>query len=240
MHALILAAGYATRLYPLTEHTPKPLLLVKGKPMINHIVEKILEVEVIQEITVITNNKFYDQFVAWQKTAAFQKPIRIINDLTLNNTDRLGAIGDINFAIKQKKINDDLLIIAGDNLFTFSLVDFIRFFHEKKASALAIFDTHDKKKIEKLLGCVELDHQQKIVSFEEKPQHPKTTLAATFCYAFTKEDLIILDHCLQEKQKLDNGGDFIRYLTQRKPVYGFTFSGKWYDIGSKEQYELVK
>ena len=238
MKALILAAGYATRLYPLTLNTPKPLLPVQGKPIINHILEKLEDVEDVEEIYVVTNNKFYTDFMQWKETVTCSKPLTIINDQTLNNEDRLGAVGDIRFVVKKENVTEDLLVIAGDNLFDFALTDFIQFFEDKKETTLAVYDTQDKTIIAKTLGCLELNDQQKIIGFEEKPENPKTTLASTGCYIFTQKDLqLLLD---SQGEQLDNTGNFIQLLLSKKQIYGFTFSGKWHDIGSKEQYELVK
>lgn len=240
MQSLILAAGYATRLYPLTLNTPKPLLPVKGRCMIDYLTEKINVLSEVENIYVVTNDRFCQAFSEWKNSAYSKKRVTIINDHTPNNDNRLGAIGDINFVLEQEEINDDLLVIAGDNLFDFSLADFVSFFKQKRASVLAVYDTHDKQLIAKKLGCLELDDEQRITSFNEKPEHPTTTLAATACYLFTQEDLALLKQCLKDKQRLDNSGDFVSYLISKKPVYGFTFSGKWHDIGTKEQYELVK
>jgi glucose-1-phosphate thymidylyltransferase len=240
MKALILAAGYGTRLYPLTLNTPKPLLPVKGKPIIDHIVEKINAVEAVDEVFVVTNDKFSEHFETWKNESGFEKKITIVNDGTLNNDDRLGAIGDIHFVIKHENVDDDLLVVAGDNLFDFSLQELVRFFKEKKSSGVAVFDTHDKSMIAGKLGCMELNSEGKVLCFEEKPAEPKSTLASTACYLFTKEDLPLFDACLQENNTLDNSGEFVKYLLTKRKVHGFTFSGEWHDIGSKEQYELVK
>ena len=212
MKALILAAGYGTRLYPLTLNVPKPLLPVKGKPIIDHIMAKINAVEAVDEVFVVTNNKFSGHFKTWVDESGFEKKVTIVNDGTLNNDDRLGAIGDIHFVIKQEKVDDDLLVIAGDNLFDFSLQELVAFFKEKKSSGVAVFDTHDKNVIAGKLGCMELDTDNKILCFEEKPTEPKSTLASTACYFFTKEDIPLFDACLEENKKLDNSGEFIKYL----------------------------
>ncbi len=235
MKAIILAAGYATRLYPLTLETPKPLLTVGNKKMIEHIIERIEEVEDIDEIVVVTNNKFYSHFLEWRKFFASSKEITILNDGTVNNEDRLGAVGDIDFAIKKLKINDDILIVGGDNLFEFSLPSFMRFFKKKKASIVGTIDLQSPEKLAKRLGAIEVDKSLKIIGFEEKPEKPKTSIAATCIYLFTKEDIKELERCIKENKKPDNTGDFIKYLAAKKPVYSYIFAEGWFDIGSHEQ-----
>lgn len=238
MKAIILAAGYATRLYPLTLHTPKPLLPVRGKPMAEHIIEKINDVDAVDSVFIVTNEKFYSQFTAWKKTVLSDKPIHIINDKTTCNEDRLGAIGDVDFVIRERKLNDELLVIAGDNLFEFSLKKMYQFFKEKGCSVLAVYDLGDPSKLAKTFGVVQLDKTARIVDFEEKPAKPKTSLAATACYLFTKKDAASIRECIKDI-KPDNSGNFISWLSKKTAVYGYRFTGKWFDIGSYEQYDEV-
>ncbi len=234
MKCIILCAGYATRLYPLTRETPKPLLEVGGKPILSYILDKINELPSIDTIYIVTNDKFYAAFEEWKKTAGDRRII-IINDETKTNDDRLGAIGDIHFTVQTQKIDDDVLIIAGDNLFEFSLLHLHRFFTEKKASAVALYDVRQKEIAAHKLGVVMIDTQQKIIDFEEKPALPKTTLISTACYTLTKKDLRTLEHCITENKKPDNLGDFIKYLSLHAHVYGYVFSERWFDIGTHEQ-----
>lgn len=243
MYCIILAAGYATRLYPLTLNTPKPLLPVGGRPMVEHIVENMERVSAVSDIIIVTNDKFYEPFLEW--AASFRsakhttKKITVLNDGTKTNEDRLGAIGDIDFTIKKLNIKDDLMVIAGDNLFEFSLADFYAFFKKKQSTVLAVYDLGDPAKLSKKFGTVQTDKNSRVISFEEKPEHPKSSLAATACYIFTKEDVAELRRCIEENKKPDNSGDFIGWLAMKKPVYAYRFLGKWFDIGSKEQYEEV-
>jgi len=239
MKAIILAAGYATRLYPLTLNTPKPLLPVKGKPLINYTIDKLNRCKEIDEIFVVTNNKFYQNFVAWQRTAHSSKNITIINDGTMENGARLGAVGDMQFVIKQQKIADDILVVAGDNLFSFELSEIISYFNIKKTVIVGVYDTQDKKRIAKILGCLELDKNNKIIGFEEKPEHPKTTLASTGCYIFPTSSFVFIDEALKV-QHPDRHGDLLVYLMQKLVLYAFTFQGFWYDIGCRTEYEMVQ
>lgn len=234
MKALILAAGYATRLWPLTKNKPKPMLEVKGRPIIEHIMAHFTEISGISEIYVVTNEKFAQEFEEWSANFKFKIPIKIVNDMTTSNDDRKGAIGDMKYVIDEAKIDDDLLVIAGDNLFEYKLSDFYEFFTEKKSSVVACKDTGSSEEVKEKFGVVELDSNKKIIGFEEKPVQPKTTLAATACYIFTKADLKSIENYIEAGNKPDNAGDFIAWLSRHKAVHGFVFKEKWYDIGSFE------
>ncbi len=155
--ALILAAGYATRLWPLTKNTPKPLLEIKGKPIIEHIIARILELAEVTEILVVTNEKFAITFEQWAGSFRCPVKVKVINDLTLSNDDRKGAVGDMHYVIKEEGIDDDLLMIAGDNLFEYKLADFHSFFRSKNASVVACKDMGDKEKVKGNFGVVETD-----------------------------------------------------------------------------------
>mgnify|MGYP000377394984 CR=1 FL=1 len=234
LKVIVLAAGYATRLYPLTLDRPKPLLEVGGKPMIEHILSRVDEIPYIRDIYVVTNNKFYQHFIDWRNTYKSRLNIRIINDGTMTNEDRLGAIGDIDFVVQKMGIDEDIAVLAGDNLFQFSLLPFFAFFRDKEASVFGCYDMKDKALLAKKLGVVELDKDGRVISFEEKPEHPKSALAASAMYIFKKDDVKEIRKCIEENGKPDNSGDFIKYLSQKKPVFGFVFEGLWIDIGSKE------
>ncbi|MBI2669520.1 nucleotidyltransferase family protein [Candidatus Woesearchaeota archaeon] len=233
MHALILAAGYATRLYPLTLDKPKPLLEVAGKPIVGHIADRLQNIP-IEKIFVVTNNRFYTDFEKWLQTYSSSKPITIINDGTNSNEDRLGAIGDIDFVLRTKNIHEDLLIIGGDNLFEDDLVDFLRFF-ERNGSSILLQDVKNID-VAKKFGVVTLDQTGKIIQFIEKPEHPSSTLASTLVYALKKEHLELLSR-VKEQGKWDRPGDFIAYLSPRRTVYGNILRGRWFDIGSLDQLE---
>ncbi len=238
MKAIILAAGYATRLYPLTEKTAKPLLLVKGQPIIDYTLEKLENCVQISEVFVVTNDKFFNDFVLWQQSKKSKKKITVINDKTKENGTRLGAIGDIDHVIQTQHAYDDLLVIAGDNLFSFEIEEFLKYYDQKQTTLVALFDTKDKKTIAARLGCVEIDKFQRVVAFEEKPEKPKTTLAATACYIFPHEDLHFIREAISQRH-FDRPGDLIKFISAQKPVYGYLFSGYWYDVGTPEEYALV-
>ena len=233
MKAIILAAGYAKRLYPLTLNKPKPLLLVGGQPILNHLLSKIEDVEEIDEIYIVTNAKFYDQFCDWAKNEGNESCV-ILNDGTLENDRRLGAIGDIQFVIRSKKISDDLLILAGDNLFEFDLSDFINSF-KKKGTSVGCYQLGNLK-LANQYGVLELDKNGKILKFWEKPVHPPSALISTGVYGYTLSDLNQMSRYLDEGGNADAPGHFLEWLSQHKDIYGFVIDGRWFDIGDLESY----
>jgi len=239
MKALILAAGYATRLYPLTKNLPKQLLDVGEKKMVEHIIHKIEEVDEINEIIIITNNKYHGQFVEWKKNHECDKPITLINNNTNSNEERLGAVGDMHFAIKDQNIDDDILIVGGDNLFEFSLLSIMNMFREKKAPVVAARDLGDPNKLAKKFGTIEIDDNMKIIGFEEKPEAPRSALASTCIYLYTKEDIRELENLITKGETPDNTGDFLRHVINKRHVYCYSFSERWFDIGSPEELKEV-
>ena len=236
MDAIILAAGYATRLYPLTKDRPKPLLNVAGKPIIEHIIRKIDGITGINKIYIVTNDKFEGHFSEWLENFDAKSPIEIINDGTKSNEDRLGAIGDVHFAITSKNIDNELIVVAGDNLFELSLNDVSNFFRKKKSNVIVL---HDVKDIElaKHYGIVETDNENLVTHFEEKPQNPRSTLASTGIYLFPKKTIELIKKYIEQGNNPDKTGSFIEWLHKRESVHSFVTDKKWYDIGSFEQLE---
>ena len=233
MKALILAAGYATRLYPLTENQPKPLLKVGEKPIIEHLTDKLAKNQDIDEIFVVTNARFYKNFAAWKEALLYKQKITLVNDGTQSKEDRLGAIGDIWFTVQTKNIGQDLMIFGGDNLFTDDLASFIAAFRSGKGSFIGLKDVHSKE-LAKLYSIVSLDAENRITRFIEKPADPDSTLISTLIYALKKDHLGLLPDAIAAGSA-DRAGDFIKYLSERKPVFGHMIRGAWFDIGSFEQ-----
>ena len=235
MDAIILAAGYATRLYPLTENTPKPLLNVAGKPIIEHIIKKLEEISAIGRVYIVTNSKFEQHFREWLKNFNAEKPIEIINDGTKSNEDRLGALGDINHVINAKNIDNEIFVVAGDNLFELSLADVVAFFKKKKSNVIVLHDVGDFG-LARLYGIVEIENNI-VVNFEEKPDVPKSTLASTGIYLFPKKTIPLIKKYISQGNSKDKTGNFIEWLHKRDKVYSYVTDKKWYDIGSMEQLE---
>jgi glucose-1-phosphate thymidylyltransferase len=230
MKALILAAGYATRLKPLTDAVPKQLLAVGGRPMVDWILDKIREAG-IDDVHLVTNRRFAGDFARWGEAAGVQ----IHDDGTTTNETRLGAIGDIRFVQEHTDLDDDLLVIAGDNLFDYSLADYIRFWKEKhEASAVAVYDVGDRE-LAKQYGIVDVDADDRIVGFVEKPADPPSTLSATATYLYARRHAALVGSYLGEGNPPDQPGHFVGWLYQREPVYAYRIAGGWYDIGDPAQ-----
>lgn len=237
--SIILCAGYATRLYPLTENTPKPLLEVAGKPIAEHIIKKIEEIEDINEIFIVTNAKFYNDFEEWLKNFKSNKKIRIINDKTTSNEDRLGSLGDVNFVIEQENIKEILLIVAGDNLFEFSLKNFVESHKKHNKSVVALYDVQDKE-LAKHYGIVGVNEENRMIEFEEKPKEPKSTLASTGIYIYPPHILPMLQDFVKKYENSDKAGNFLEWLHKKEHVYCYITQEKWFDIGTLDQLEKAK
>jgi glucose-1-phosphate thymidylyltransferase len=239
MNALILAAGYATRLYPLTLNKAKPLLTVGGKPIIEWVVDNLEGVPELETIYIVTNDKFAADFQTWSDEYRSRHPqfkFKIVNDGSTSDDDKLGAIGDINFVVTQEKLaQSSLLIIAGDNLFTESLKGFVACANGTDAT-VGVYDVEDHEAIKKY-GNVLIDGDGVITHLEEKPKKPQGTLAAIALYYYSPAALTLLTAYLAAGNNPDQPGRFVQWLYTRKPVKTFQIKGKWLDIGSKETLE---
>jgi glucose-1-phosphate thymidylyltransferase len=239
MQVLVLAAGYATRLYPLTLNQPKPLLEVAGRPMLEHVVEKVGTIPGVDEWLIVTNQKFAGHFEKWADGYRKSHPdfrCQVFNDGSTNDVDKLGAIGDIHFVISQGAIHGDLIVIAGDNLFSESLEDFGHYCDQVKGPVLGVYDIGSLEEIKKYSSIV-TDSQGKIESFEEKPQNPKSTLLGIALYYYPAAVVEMLQTYIQEGNNPDQPGRFVQWLYPRIPVHTWKVPGIWYDIGSKETLE---
>jgi glucose-1-phosphate thymidylyltransferase len=232
MEALILAAGYATRLGELTQYRAKPLLPVGPRPMIDYIFCQLAEMPDVRRVNVVTNQKFAAQFNDWAAGHGSATPISVVNDGTTSDADKLGAVGDVRLVIGRNQIDDDLLVVAGDNLFDFRLQRFVEFFHSHGTS-VGLYDTGDLE-IMKQYAVVELDPAtEQVTEFLEKPRQPKTTLAATCIYLWRREHLPLVG---RYDGNMDAPGHYVQWLTKQVDVYGFRIPGEWRDIGNPEQY----
>lgn len=239
MNVLILAAGYATRLYPLTLTKAKPLLEVAGKPMIEWVLDNLAPVPDIDTIYVVTNNKFAKDFQEWAthygKRQA-DRTLKIVNDGSMDDSDKLGAIGDISLVLMREDLaKDDLIVIAGDNLFSEPLTDFVAHARGSEAT-LATYDVGDLEAIKKY-SAITLDEEGVITSFEEKPSEPKSTLTGIALYYFSKATLPLFTTYIAAGNNPDQPGRFIQWLYTRTPVKTHQIQGTWFDIGSKETLE---
>ena len=234
MKCLILAAGYATRLYPLTKNFPKPLLKVKDKTIIDWIIDDLDSLNVIDKYYVVTNHRFVEEFIKWNN----RDDIQIIDDGTCDNENRLGAVKDIDLAISSMNINDDLLIMAGDNLLDFSLRNYIEYFKNKKTSCVMRFYQEDINKLRRT-GVAQIDDNDVIVNMEEKPKEPKSNWTIPPFYIIKKEDLEMISKAIKDEINVDAPGSFIAYLASKRTVHAFKMNGNRYDVGNLESYNQV-
>ena len=239
MKALILAAGYGTRLASVIKDTPKPLIPVGDRPLVDYVVDKLQDIKSLSEIVVVSNNKFTPHFQQWAATRR-GIPIRVVNDGTNTPEERLGSVGDIRFVWERESVLDDWLIIGGDNLFDGDLSYFVNYAISKDpAVTIGIYDIHDIQAASKF-GVLGIDGSNKVISFQEKPAKPASSLITMCLYYFSKKTLNFLTEYLSESKAVDAAGSYIKWLSEKKNVYGFQFTGKWYDIGSVESLEEAR
>lgn len=239
MNALILAAGYATRLYPLTLTKAKPLLEVAGKPMIEWVLDNLAPVGELEKVYIVTNDKFARDFETWANqymSRHSEMKLIVINDGSTSDSDKLGAIGDIELVLNRGTLSDDdLMVVAGDNLFSEPLDTFARKARKTKAT-LATYDVGNLEVIRKY-SCISTDARGIVTKFEEKPAHPETTIAGIALYYYSRETLPLFKTYLSEGNNPDQPGRFVQWLHTRVPVQACEIHGTWFDIGSKETLE---
>lgn len=233
MKCLILAAGYATRLYPLTENFPKPLLEVGGKTILDHLIDDISSCGEVGEYVVISNHKFAGIFSDWAPAG-----VTVLDDGTMSNETRLGAVRDIAFAIDSLKLDDDMLVIAGDNLLDFSLCKFISYARGKKASCVMRYFEPDEARLHKC-AVVETDASDRIATMEEKPASPRSHWCCPPFYYYTREDAGMVARAIADGCPVDAPGSFMAWLSARRSVYAMEMPGRRYDIGNIESYKSV-
>jgi glucose-1-phosphate thymidylyltransferase len=237
MKCLILAAGYATRLYPLTENQPKPLLTVGNKTILDWLIDDIDGAGLVDEYIVISNHKFARHFQDWANTKP--QKITIVDDGTSTNETRLGAVCDIQFAIEQLNLDDDMLVIAGDNLLDFSLQRFVHYAHKKQTSCIMRFWETDEQRLLKC-GVVTIDEQDRILRMTEKSPTPETHWCCPPFYYYTRQDAHLVKKGIENGCGTDAPGSYIAWLCTQTPVHAMEMPGKRYDIGNLQSYEQVQ
>ncbi len=239
MTAIILAAGYATRLYPLTLNKPKALLKIKDTPIIDYIVEELATLEEVTKIYVVTNQKFFQNFSDWAKENKHSKMLEVLNDHSTDEESRLGAIGDILFTIEESKIDDDVIIIASDNLFTYKLKELYDFYKQSGNDCVVVKQIND---VELLRRCAvaKLDENNIVKELVEKPEQPTSDIAVFATYVYKRETLPLIKEYLEEGGKKDAPGYFVQWLHKVKDVSAYVMNGDCYDIGTVEAYNEVK
>ncbi len=235
MTAIILAAGYATRMYPLTLNFPKPLLEVGEKKIIDHLLDDLVQ-SGVERTVVVSNHKFIDQFTSWADT---RENVIVLDDGSVDNDHRLGAVKDIEFAIEEANIDDDIVVLAGDNVLNFSLSSFIKYGKEKKTTCIMRHEQRDINKLRKT-GVIVIDDNDLVLEMDEKPQEPKSIWAVPPFYYYTKEDIKLVKEGIESGCGTDAPGSFISWLVKKKPVHAFLMPGERFDVGSIEGYEKIK
>ena len=233
MKAVVLAGGYATRMWPITKHRPKMFLPIGESTVVDRIFTALEADDRIDEVFVSTNERFAADFETHLADSAFEKPTLSIEE-TSEEEDKFGVVGALAQLIDREDVDDDLLVIAGDNLISFDVADFLDYFEETAAPTLAAYDVGSREKA-KSYGLVELEGDR-VVDFQEKPDEPNSTLVSIACYAFPEESLSLLSTYLEDGNNPDEPGWFVQWLQDREPTYAYTFEGAWFDIGTPESY----
>lgn len=240
MIALILAAGYATRLYPLTRDTPKPLLPVQGsRTILDLLIDRLEVLEDITEILIVTNERFFRSFGQWHHQYRGAKPIRILNDGTSSPEGRLGAIGDIQFVIEREQLQDDLLVLAGDNVLGFGLEGYLSYFHKVDKDCILVRTVDDAREL-RSVGVAELDGEMRVLSLEEKPQSPRTNIGVFALYIYKRSTLPLFARYLAEGGNPDAPSYFPAWLHSRQEVRAYYTEGAIEDVGTPEAYAQMR
>ncbi|MCX5685134.1 MAG: nucleotidyltransferase family protein, partial [Planctomycetota bacterium] len=232
MKAIILCAGFGTRLKPLTDHMAKPLIQVAGRPILDHIIDKVLSFGEIDEVLVVSNQRFFADFESWAAAGRRPIPVRVLNDGTTSNETRKGAVGDMLLAVREMRTPEDFLVVGGDNIFTFDLNRVFGVF-SGKGSTLAVYDVGSNA-LARLYGVVELDPDGRVTAMTEKPEHPATTLASICVYMYVASVTRRLVEYEAAGNSMDATGSFAAWLCSVEPVYGCPVNGVWFDIGDFE------
>ena len=240
MKAILTCAGYASRLWPLTKDTPKPLLEVKNRPIIEHIIDRVAELPEVNEVYVVTNKKFFSNFNEWAKSRPQKIPVKILNDGTVANEDRLGQVGDIKFVIEKESVKDDVLIVAGDNLFNFSLLEAYEEFKRHGRIINPLWESKSYKAARESGSVVLSEKDGSFAEFMEKSPSPKSTLLSLGIYFFPRSKLSMISRYLKEGNNADKMGYFLTWLMEHEKVYGRIYFDKWFDIGWIESLEEAR
>ncbi len=239
MKNIVIAAGYATRLYPLTENFPKPLLKIGERSILDRILDDVDRIEEIDEHIIVTNHKFAEIFNNWvseRKQKPGTKPIRIIDDGTTDNENRLGAVKDLLLAIDEFDINDDIMVLAADNVLDFSFQGFVNFFKQKRTSVIMCHHEPELYKLQRT-GVIAVDDDMKVLEMQEKPEHPVSNWAVPPFYIYKKNDLPLIRDCLNHGCGFDAPGNLAHYLVNATTIHAWIMPGSRYDIGSLDSYK---
>lgn len=239
MKNIVIAAGYATRLYPLTENFPKPLLNIGGRSILDRMLDDIDHIANIDEHIIVTNHKFAPIFEEWKSESHYVKPISIIDDGSISNETRLGAVRDLLLAIEQRKIDDDIMVVAADNILDFSFRGFVDFFKKKQTSVIMYYHEPELKKLQRT-GVIDIDTNHLVLMMQEKPEKPVSEWAVPPFYIYHHTDLPLIKDCLNHGCGFDAPGNLAHYLTEVTQIHAWEMPGKRFDIGSLDSLEEAK
>ncbi len=239
MKTLILSAGYATRLYPLTKNFPKPLLQIGDNTILGRLIDDIDKIDGINEHIIVSNHKFASMFLDWSKNQQTANPITIIDDGTETNETRLGAVRDLLLALDKCNVNEDILVLAADNILDFSFQGFVEAFKQKQTSMLMYYHEPELKRLQRT-GVISVDNNMKVLVMQEKPEHPISNWAVPPFYLYRKQDLPLIKDCLNHGCGTDAPGNLAHYLCNLTPIHAYKMPGTRFDIGSLDTYEEAK
>jgi len=240
MDAILLAGGYATRLYPLTKDRPKALLPVGGRAILDYVVDSLDAAAEIGRMFLVTNAKFASHFSGWAQRRALNKPLQVLDDGTTSNEARLGAIGDVRFVLDNADVDtrEGLFVLGTDNLARFDIIQVVRLGRARRSSAVFAVHEHDPRRLRRM-GVALLSGDERVLDFEEKPAEPKSDLVVPPFYVYSPEAVALVRRYLEEGNNPDAPGHFIAWLYRRSPVYACVTDGGVQDIGTPESYEAV-
>ncbi|MBO4820992.1 MAG: nucleotidyltransferase family protein [Prevotella sp.] len=236
MKNIIIAAGYATRLYPLTENFPKPLLKIGNSSILDRMLDDIDDIDDIDEHIIVTNHKFAPIFEQWLSTTAYKKPIHIIDDGTTSNDNRLGAVRDLLLALERCSIDDDIMVLAADNLLSFSFQGFVDYFKTCQTSVIMCYHEPELRRLQRT-GVIAVDDEMRVLEMQEKPEKPVSELAVPPFYIYRRADLPLIRDCLLHGCGFDAPGNLAHYLVDETTIHAWPMPGERYDIGSLDSYE---
>jgi glucose-1-phosphate thymidylyltransferase len=240
MKAIVLAGGFAKRLWPLTQETAKPLVDVGGRPIVSYTMDKLDKSDFITEIIISTNAKFEPNFKKWLETQKFQKPVKIVVEHSQNENEKLGAVGGISYVLEKEDINGDVLVVGGDNLLGLDMDDMIRDFNKKKKTLVAAYDIKSLDEVRNKFGEIIIDDEKKMKQFREKPDNPESTLISTCCYIFPAGIRKELKTFIDSGNNKDATGFFISWLADKAHVFVYGFDNYWFDIGDHQTLEKAR
>ena len=235
MKTIVIAAGYATRLYPLTENFPKPLLKVGSRSILDRMLSDIDQIEGIDEHIVVTNHKFAHHFETWKEQSHYRHPIRIIDDGTEDNATRLGAVRDLLLALDTCQVDDDILVVAADNVLTFSMQGFVDFFRRCSTAVIMCHHEPSLKKLQRT-GVIAVDDAMRVLEMQEKPEHPVSHWAVPPFYLYSRSDLPLIRSCMEHGCGFDAPGNLAHYLVGVTTLHAWEMPGGRFDIGSLDSY----